>query len=187
MKERFMILDGSSLLFRAFYALPMLTSPQGEYTNAVHGFSNMLFKLLKDYKPNKVAVAFDKSRHTFRSELYADYKGTRAKTPEEFSSQVPILIEFLDAWGIPFIEIDNYEADDIIGTIASKAAESGEYDVLIVTGDRDAFQLIRPGVRVLFTKKGITDIIVFDEMEFSKTYGFEPIRLIDLKGLMWES
>ncbi len=187
MKERFMILDGSSLLFRAFYALPLLTSPQGEYTNAVHGFSNMLFKLLKDYKPNKVAVAFDKSRHTFRSELYADYKGTRAKTPEEFSSQVPILIEFLDAWGIPFIEIDNYEADDIIGTIASKAAESGEYDVLIVTGDRDAFQLIRPGVRVLFTKKGITDIIVFDEMEFSKTYGFEPIRLIDLKGLMGDS
>lgn len=187
MKERFMILDGSSLLFRAFYALPMLTSPQGEYTNAVHGFSNMLFKLLKDYKPNQVVVAFDKSRHTFRSELYADYKGTRAKTPEEFSSQVPILIEFLDAWGIPFIEIDNYEADDIIGTIASKAAESGEYDVLIVTGDRDAFQLIRPGVRVLFTKKGITDIIVFDEMEFSKTYGFEPIRLIDLKGLMGDS
>ena len=187
MKERLMILDGSSLMFRAFYALPLLTSPQGEYTNAVHGFSNMLVKMLKEYQPSRMVVAFDKSRHTFRSELYADYKGTRAKTPEEFSSQVPILREFLDAWGIPFIEIDNYEADDIIGTIASRAAESGSYDTMIVTGDRDAFQLIRPDVRVLFTKKGITEIVVFDEAAFREAYGFEPIRLIDLKGLMGDS
>lgn len=187
MKERLMILDGSSLMFRAFYALPLLTSPQGEYTNAVHGFSNMLVKMLKEYQPARMVVAFDKSRHTFRSELYADYKGTRAKTPEEFSSQVPILREFLDAWGIPFIEIDNYEADDIIGTIASRASESGSYDTMIVTGDRDAFQLIRPDVRVLFTKKGISEIVVFDEAAFREAYGFEPIRLIDLKGLMGDS
>ena len=187
MKERLMILDGSSLMFRAFYALPLLTSPQGEYTNAVHGFSNMLVKMLKEYQPARMVVAFDKSRHTFRSELYADYKGTRAKTPEEFSSQVPILREFLDAWGIPFIEIDNYEADDIIGTIASRAAESGSYDTMIVTGDRDAFQLIRPDVRVLFTKKGISEIIVFDEAAFREAYGFEPLRLIDLKGLMGDN
>lgn len=187
MKERLMILDGSSLMFRAFYALPPLTSPQGEYTNAVHGFSNMLVKMLKEYKPARMVVAFDKSRHTFRTELYADYKGTREKTPEEFSSQVPILRDFLDAWGIPFIEIDNYEADDIIGTIASKAAESGNYDTMIVTGDRDAFQLIRPDVRVLFTKKGISEIVVFDEATFREAYGFEPIRLIDLKGLMGDS
>ena len=187
MKERLMILDGSSLMFRAFYALPLLTSPQGEYTNAVHGFSNMLVKMLKEYKPARMVVAFDKSRHTFRTELYADYKGTREKTPEEFSSQVPILRDFLDAWGIPFIEIDNYEADDIIGTIASKAAESGNYDTMIVTGDRDAFQLIRPDVQVLFTKKGISEIVVFDEAAFREAYGFEPIRLIDLKGLMGDS
>ncbi len=187
MKERLMILDGSSLMFRAFYALPLLTSPQGEYTNAVHGFSNMLVKLLKEYKPARMVVAFDKSRHTFRTELYADYKGTREKTPEEFSSQVPILRDFLDAWGIPFIEIDNYEADDIIGTIASKAAERGNFDTMIVTGDRDAFQLIRPDVRVLFTKKGISEIVVFDEAAFREAYGFEPIRLIDFKGLMGDS
>ena len=187
MKARLMILDGSSLMFRAFYALPLLTSPQGEYTNAVHGFSNMLVKMLKEYKPARMVVAFDKSRHTFRSELYADYKGTREKTPEEFSSQVPILRDFLDAWGIPFIEIDNYEADDIIGTIASKASERGTFDTMIVTGDRDAFQLIRPDVRVLFTKKGISEIVVFDEAVFREVYGFEPIRLIDLKGLMGDS
>ena len=187
MKKRLMILDGSSLMFRAFYALPLLTSPQGEYTNAVHGFSNMLFKILKEYKPHRMVVAFDKSRHTFRTELYADYKGTRAKTPEELSSQVPILRDFLDACGIPFIEIDNYEADDIIGTISSRAAETGEYETLIVTGDRDAFQLIRPDVRVLYTKKGISEIGVFDESAFRAKYGFEPIRLVDLKGLMGDS
>ncbi len=187
MKERLMILDGSSLMFRAFYALPLLTSPQGEYTNAVHGFSNMLVKMIQEYKPDRMVVAFDKSRHTFRTELYADYKGTRGATPEEFSEQVPILRDFLGAWGIPFIEIDNYEADDIIGTIASRAARDGGYDTLIVTGDRDAFQLIRPDVRVLFTKKGISEIAVFDEAAFREAYGFEPIRLIDLKGLMGDS
>lgn len=187
MKSRFMILDGSSLMFRAFYALPLLTSPQGEYTNAVHGFSNMLVKMIQEYKPDKMVVAFDKSRHTFRTELYEDYKGTRSATPEEFSAQVPILRDFLNAWGIPFLEIDNYEADDIIGTLASRAAEDGDYDTLIVTGDRDAFQLIRPDVSVLFTKKGISEIVVFDETAFRETYGFEPIRLIDLKGLMGDS
>ena len=187
MKERLMILDGSSLMFRAFYALPLLTSPQGEYTNAVHGFSNMLFKILQEYKPDKMIVAFDKSRHTFRTELYEAYKGTRNATPEEFSVQVPILRAFLDAWGISFIEMDNYEADDIIGTIASRASEDGGFDTIIVTGDRDAFQLIRSNVRVLFTKKGISDIVVFDEKEFHNVYGFEPIRLIDLKGLMGDS
>ena len=187
MKERLMILDGSSLMFRAFYALPLLTSPQGEYTNAVHGFSNMLVKMIQEYKPDRMVVAFDKSRHTFRTELFEDYKGTRGATPEEFSAQVPILRDFLDAWGIPFIEIDNYEADDIIGTIASRAAEDGGFDTLIVTGDRDAFQLIRPDVRVLYTKKGISGIEVFDEAAFREAYGFEPIRLIDLKGLMGDS
>lgn len=174
-------------MFRAFYALPLLTSPQGEYTNAVHGFSNMLVKMIQEYKPDRMVVAFDKSRHTFRTELFADYKGTRGATPEEFSAQVPILRDFLDAWGIPFIEIDNYEADDIIGTIASRAAAAGGFDTLIVTGDRDAFQLIRPDVRVLYTKKGISGIEVFDEAAFRESYGFEPIRLIDLKGLMGDS
>ncbi len=187
MKERLMVLDGSSLLFRAFYALPLLTSPQGEYTNAVHGFSNMLVKMIQDYQPDRMVVAFDKSRHTFRTEMYAEYKGTRDKTPEEFSSQVPILCEFLDAWGIPFLELDNYEADDIIGTIAANAAQNGNFDVLVVTGDRDALQLIRRDVRVLYTKKGISDIVIFDDQSFRDLYGVPPVRLIDIKGLMGDS
>lgn len=187
MKKRLMILDGSSLMFRAFYALPLLSSPSGEYVNAVHGFSSMLVKMIETYHPDFMSVAFDKSRRTFRTELYSEYKGTRAKTPEEFSSQVPILIEFLASWGIRFIELDRYEADDIIGTLASRAARDGGYETLIVTGDRDALQLVREGVTVLFTKKGISDIVVFDERAFREKYGFAPEKLIDLKGLMGDS
>lgn len=185
--KRLMILDGSSLMFRAFYALPLLTAPTGEYTNAVFGFSNMLMKLLADYRPDGMVVAFDKSRHTFRTELYADYKGTRQETPAEFSPQVPLLREMLACFGIPFLELDGYEADDIIGTLSTKAAENGDFETFIVTGDRDALQLVRPSVSVLFTKRGISDMALFDEATFQKQYGFSPIRLIDLKGLMGDT
>ena len=111
-KDRFIIIDGSSLMYRAFFALPLLTSADGTYTNAVMGFSNMLGKLLTEYKPDFIVVAFDKSRKTFRTELYEDYKGQRAKTPDELKSQIPLLRNFLESLGIPFIEKDNYEADD---------------------------------------------------------------------------
>lgn len=187
MKRRLMILDGSSLMFRAFYALPLLSAPTGEYTNAVFGFANMLMKLLQDHKPEGMVVAFDKSRHTFRTEMYAAYKGTRQETPPEFSPQVPLLREMLECWGIPFLEMDDYEADDIIGTLAVKAAEAGEFETFIVTGDRDALQLVRPSVSVLFTKRGISDMALFDETAFEKKYGFAPLRLIDLKGLMGDA
>lgn len=187
MKKRLVILDGSSLMFRAFYALPLLTAPTGEYTNAIYGFSNMLTKLLADYRPDRLVIAFDKSRHTFRTDLFAAYKGTRDKTPEELSAQIPLLHEFAAAWGITFLELDNFEADDIIGTLATKAAADGGYETMIVTGDRDALQLVRPDVTVLLTKRGITDMAVFDEAAFREEYGFDPIRLIDLKGLMGDT
>ena len=133
MKKRLMILDGSSLFFRAFYALPLLTAPTGEYTNAIFGFANMMVKMISDYKPDKMVVAFDKSRHTFRTELFADYKGTRDKTPDEFKAQVPLLRDFLECFGVPFIEIDEFEADDIIGTLATKAAAAMRYSSSRVT------------------------------------------------------
>jgi len=186
-KKRLVILDGSSLMFRAFYALPLLTAPTGEYTNAIYGFSNMMTKLLADYRPDRLVIAFDKSRHTFRTDLFAAYKGTRDKTPEELSAQIPLLHEFAAAWGITFLELDNFEADDIIGTLATKAAADGGYETMIVTGDRDALQLVRPDVTVLLTKRGITDLAVFDEAAFREEYGFDPIRLIDLKGLMGDT
>ena len=146
----------------------------------------MLTKLMAEQQPDLMVLAFDKSRHTFRTERYADYKGTRDKTPEELLSQFPLLREFAANMGIPFLEKDNYEADDIIGTLATQAAAKG-YDVRVITGDRDALQLVRPNLRVLLTKKGISEIKDYDTAAFEEEYGFEPLKLIDLKGLMGDT
>ncbi|SFW46929.1 DNA polymerase I [Selenomonas ruminantium] len=186
MSQRFVILDGSSLMYRAFYALPPLTDSQGRPTNAIFGFSNMLTKLLGELQPDKLVIAFDKGRTTFRTERYAEYKGTRDKTPEELLAQIPLLHEFAAAFGISFIEKERYEADDIIGTLAVKAAGAG-HEVMVVTGDRDALQLVRPNLKVLLTKKGISELKEYDETAFQEEYGFEPIKLIDLKGLMGDT
>ena len=186
-QKRFLVLDGSSLIFRAFYALPPdLSDSHGQPTGAIFGFSNMLTKLIAEQQPDLMALAFDKSRHTFRTERYADYKGTRDKTPEELLSQFPLLREFAANMGIPFLEKDTYEADDIIGTLATQAAAEG-YDVRVVTGDRDALQLVRPNLRVLLTKKGISELKDYDTAAFEEEYGFEPLKLIDLKGLMGDT
>lgn len=186
MKKRFVVLDGSSLIFRAFYALPPMTSAQGQPTNAIHGFSNMLTRLMTDLAPDLMVLAFDKSRHTFRTERYAAYKGTRDKTPEDLLSQFSLLRQFAAHCGIAFLEQDNYEADDIIGTLATQAAKR-QYDVLVITGDRDALQLVRPNLHVMLTKKGISELAEYDEQAFQEEYGFPPIRLIDLKGLMGDT
>ena len=185
-QKRFLVLDGSSLIFRAFYALPGLSDSHGQPTGAIFGFSNMLTKLMAEQQPDLMVLAFDKSRHTFRTERYADYKGTRDKTPEELLSQFPLLREFAANMGIPFLEKDNYEADDIIGTLATQAAAKG-YDVRVITGDRDALQLVRPNLRVLLTKKGISEIKDYDTAAFEEEYGFGPLKLIDLKGLMGDT
>lgn len=185
-QKRFLVLDGSSLIFRAFYALPGLSDSHGQPTGAIFGFSNMLTKLMAEQQPDLMVLAFDKSRHTFRTERYADYKGTRDKTPEELLSQFPLLREFAANMGILFLEKDNYEADDIIGTLATQAAAKG-YDVRVITGDRDALQLVRPNLRVLLTKKGISEIKDYDTAAFEEEYGFEPLKLIDLKGLMGDT
>lgn len=185
-QKRFLVLDGSSLIFRAFYALPGLSDSHGQPTGAIFGFSNMLTKLMAEQQPDLMVLAFDKSRHTFRTERYADYKGTRDKTSEELLSQFPLLREFAANMGIPFLEKDNYEADDIIGTLATQAAAKG-YDVRVITGDRDALQLVRPNLRVLLTKKGISEIKDYDTAAFEEEYGFEPLKLIDLKGLMGDT
>lgn len=177
------ILDGSSLLFRAFYALPLLSSKNGVYTNAVVGFYNMFSRLLKEHNPDGVVIAFDKSRDTFRRKIYTEYKGTRKPTPDELKMQIPMLLELSSALGIPFIELENYEADDIIGTLATKATME-KHKVTVVTGDRDALQLIRENLDVCLTKKGISDVKIYDKEVFFEEYGIEPVRLIDLKGLM---
>ena len=186
MSQRFVILDGSSLMYRAFYALPPLTDSLGEPTNAIFGFSNMLTKLLGELNPDSLVIAFDKGKKTFRTERYPEYKGTRDKTPEELLAQIPLLHEFAAAFGISFIEKERYEADDIMGTLATKAAAAG-HDVMVVTGDKDALQLVRPNLRVMLTKKGISELKAYDEEVFMDEYGFAPIHLIDLKGLMGDT
>lgn len=186
-KKKFFILDGSSLLYRAFYALPLLESETGVYTNAIVGFSNMLVKLVQDWQPDYLAIAFDKGKHTFRTDMFADYKGTRKPMPDELRSQVPMLHEMAEAWGIPLLELAEYEADDIIGTLANKAVAEG-MSAYVVTGDRDALQLVKEDLTVLFTKKGISELKAYDVPTFEAEYeGLAPIQLIDLKGLMGDT
>lgn len=186
MADKFLVIDGSSLIHRAYFALPNLTNSQGVPTGAVYGLCNMLLKLLEDVQPKYMAVAFDKSRKTFRTKLYPEYKGQRKPTPPELSSQFPLSMRVLDALKIKNLELDDYEADDIIGTFSVHAPE--DLEVIVVTGDRDELQLVSPRTKVYFTKRGITDVQIFDEAEFAKEYeGLVPKQIIELKGLMGDT
>lgn len=186
MVDKFLVIDGSSLIHRAFFALPPLMNKQGMHTGAVYGLCNMLLKLLGDLQPKYMAVAFDKSRKTFRTEMYADYKGQRKPTPSELSEQFPLAMKVLDTMGIRTLELDNYEADDIIGTFSVKAPQ--DVEVIIVTGDKDELQLVDKRTKVYYTKRGISDIQIFDEKEFTAVYeGLVPKQLIELKGLMGDT
>ena len=186
MSPRFMIIDGSSLIHRAFHALPLLRTAGGLYTNAAYGFTTMLVKLLTEYKPDCIAVALDKSRVTFRTEVYQQYKAHRQSTPAELSEQFPLVRQLLAALGITTLEEAGYEADDIIGTLSAKAALQG-YEVLIVTGDRDALQLIGPDTKVLLTKKGISEMEIVDVPALKDKYNLTPAQMIDMKGLMGDT
>ena len=156
--EKFIIIDGSSIFYRSFYAMPNLTAPSGEPTGGITGFANVLVKLLREFNPKYAAIALDTSRKTFRTEIFSDYKGGRAKTPDELISQLAMLDEFAEVMGIKTLAAENFEADDIIGTLAAQA--SGNFSVDIVSGDRDAFQLINKNTRVLFAKN--TNLEIYD-------------------------
>lgn len=184
MKEkRIMIIDGSSLLHRAFYALPLLTTKKGLYTNGVYGFLTMLYKINEEYKPEYICVAFDKKGPTFRHKQYEQYKGTRQATPSELAQQFPMIREILDSMNIKTMEMSEYEADDIAGTLA-RIGEEKSLDVILVTGDKDYLQLATDKTKVILTKKGITEIEVYDRNRIIEDYGIEPQQFIDLKGLM---
>lgn len=186
MKEKFVIIDGSSLMYRAFYALPLLETKKGQYTNAVYGFATMLFKLLETIKPEFIVVAFDKGKITFRNEIFDQYKAHRKETPQELSMQIPLIHEFLAAMNISLLEEAGYEADDIIGTLANNAVKNNK-QVVIVTGDKDALQLINDDITVMLTKKGISEMQEFDKDVFKEVYGLDCSQLIDLKALMGDS
>ena len=182
-KENIMIIDGSSLLHRAFYALPLLTTKRGLYTNGVYGFLTMLYKIKDEYNPSYICVAFDKKGPTFRHKEYEQYKGTRQSTPSELAQQFPIIKEILSYMNITTIEMSQFEADDIAGTLA-KAGEENSLEVILVTGDKDYLQLATDNSKVLLTKKGITDLEIYDKDRIIQDYGIEPKQLIDLKSLM---
>ncbi|MCL1791743.1 MAG: DNA polymerase I [Peptococcaceae bacterium] len=183
---KMIILDGNSLMNRAFYALPPFTSAQGQPTNAVHGFLSMLFKLYTERKPDYWFVAFDKTKAHVRIDLYADYKAQRKETPELLRPQFGFAKEILRELDIPFLELEGYEADDIIACVSTQAAED-DLDVEIYTGDKDMFQLICPKITVCLTRKGISEIDEFDEARLYEVYQLMPGQITDLKGLMGDS
>ncbi|MEW9034139.1 MAG: 5'-3' exonuclease H3TH domain-containing protein, partial [Planifilum fimeticola] len=184
--DKLVLIDGNSIAFRAFYALPLLTNGKGVHTNAVYGFTMMLMKVLEEEKPTHMLVAFDAGRITFRHSDYQEYKGTRAQTPAELSEQLPLIREVLDAFGIRHFEAEGYEADDIIGTLAKSAEEKG-MNALIVTGDKDLLQLVTDRVNLLLTRKGVTEGERYDREAVWKKYQLTPKQIVDLKGLMGDA
>jgi DNA polymerase-1 len=184
--QKLILIDGNSLLFRAFYALPLLHTSQGIHTNAVYGFMTMLRRLLLEEKPSHIMVAFDKGKKTFRNEIFTDYKGTRSETPIELQEQFLLIREILEALNIPFLEKEGYEADDIIGTL-SRQADEEKIECIIVTGDRDALQLVSPNTRVYLNRKGISDIDTYDGDMVKEKCGVTPEQMVELKALMGDS
>lgn len=182
-KKTLMVIDGNSLIHRAFYALPLLSTKDGIYTNGVYGFLTMLYRLEEEYSIDYMCVAFDKKGPTFRHKTFDLYKGNRQSTPSELSIQFPIIKEILSAMNISQMEIDGYEADDIAGTL-SKFGEDNQLNVILVTGDKDYLQLASDNTTVLITKKGITDLKAYNKEVFIEEYGITPTQFIDLKGLM---
>lgn len=183
MKKTVMLIDGSSLIFRAFFALPNLSNNDGVMTNGVYGFLTMYRNAFDKYKPDYVLVAFDRSSKTFRNDEYKDYKANRDKTPNELSYQFGILKDVLDSMGVKYTDLDGFEADDIVGTYARMAKEAGDEAVLI-TGDRDYLQLVDDNVLVYLTKKGVSDTVEYTVDKIKEEYGITPKQLIDVKGLM---
>lgn len=181
--KRLLILDGNSLLNRAFYAVPLLSNSEGTHTNAIYGFTNMLFKMRENIKPDYIVCTFDKKAPTFRHLEYGDYKAGRKKMPPELAEQFPIVKEMLKLFSITTYELDGFEADDIIGSLA-KVAEGEGIEVYIMTGDKDALQLAAKDINVCITKKGVSEIEVYNYDRMVEEYGVTPNQFIDVKGLM---
>ena len=183
MKRRILLIDGHSLAYRAFYALPLdnFSTSSGQHTNAIYGFASMLLNLIRDEKPTHIAAAFDVSRKTFRTEAFPEYKANRAKTPDEFRSQISYINELLEAFKIKSFECEGFEADDILATIV--AHDAGESEILICTGDRDTFQLVDKSVTVLYPKKGVTELARMNPQAVIEKYGLTPEQYPDFAAL----
>ncbi|GKV69590.1 DNA polymerase I [Sporosarcina sp. NCCP-2716] len=184
--KKIVLLDGNSLAYRAFFALPLLTNDNGIHTNAVYGFTMMLQNILKEEQPTHILVAWDAGKTTFRHTTFSEYKGGRQKTPPELSEQFPYLRKLLEAYQIPQYELDNYEADDIIGTLSRTAGEQAA-ETVVISGDKDLTQLATDSVTVCITRKGITDMEAYTPAHIEEKYGIEPLQIIDMKGLMGDA
>jgi DNA polymerase I len=187
-RPRLLLLDGHSLAYRAFFALPVdnFSTTTGQHTNAVYGFTSMLINVLRDEQPTHVGVAFDVSRHTFRSEDYADYKANRSTSPHEFSGQVSLIKEVLAALHIDMVEKDGYEADDVIGTLTTQALAEG-FEVLVCTGDRDAFQLVTDRSTILYPARGVSEMARITPEAVRERYGVSPERYPEVAALVGET
>lgn len=181
--EKLLLIDGNSIANRAYYALPFLSNDKGKPSGAAFGFATLLLKILEDEKPDFVAVAFDHARKTFRNEIYSEYKMQRKPSPEELKSQFPVIKQMLQAMGVQYFEQNGIEADDIIGTIAKKF----HGQTLILSGDRDLFQLIDEKISVLFTKKGVSELDVVDEKRLNEMFSIKPFQIVELKALMGDA
>ncbi len=184
-KPSVLLVDGYSLIFRGFHALPLLSSG-GVYTNAVQGFFSMLFRALSQYRPDSLCVMLDMHAPTFRHTMYEDYKGTRKPMPEELRPQIPLVRELLTAMGVAQFELEGYEADDLLGTAAKQAEREGR-GAYVLTGDRDSLQLVGGDVRVILTKTGISESLLLDAQAVQEVYGYTPTQVPDMKGLMGDS
>ena len=185
MRETCMIVDGHSLMYRAFHALPPMDA-EGVPTNALHGFLSMLLRVIREFAPRYCVVAFDEHGPTFRHELYGEYKAGRSPMPDELREQFPLIRELLSLMGIGVISLEGFEADDLMGSVSRQCHEQG-IGSLLVTGDRDALQLVEEGVSLLFTKKGISETVMFTPASVQEVYGILPAQVTDWKGLTGDS
>ncbi|MBC5637488.1 DNA polymerase I [Ornithinibacillus sp. BX22] len=186
MTKKLVLIDGNSIIYRAFFALPLLNNDKGVYTNAVYGFTTMLLRILEEKKPTHMLVAFDAGKTTFRHSTYKEYKGGRQKTPPELSEQFPLVKELLNAFQIRHYELNQYEADDIIGTMAKQAKEQN-FDVEVISGDKDMLQLVSDKVTVNVTKKGISDVEAYTPQYLFEKMEITPEQIIELKSLMGDN
>ena len=184
MGKKIVLIDGHSIMYRAFYGVPDLSNSEGLHTNAIYGFLNIMFKILEEENPEYFTIVFDKEKPTFRHQMFDAYKGTRNPMPPELRQQIPVLQELLKAMQISVMTLEGYEADDILGTIAKKSEADG-MAVSLVSGDRDLLQLASEQIKIRIpkTKRGGTEIEDYNYKEVVEKYGVEPIQIIDLKGL----
>src|SRR3989344_2144955 len=187
-RKKLAIIDGKSVFYRGYYALPNLSTKEGVPTGGVFGFATMALELIKKLKPDYVAVAWDKPKTNIRRrvEMYPEYKAGRKPAPTDFYTQIPILHELLEAFGWPLYELDDYEADDIMGTLSVKAQKK-DIETLLITSDLDALQLINGHVKVYALKRGFSNIEEFHPESFTAKYGLEPEQFLDLKALKGDS